>query len=36
MSLGRTLCVVMAGLEAHIVTVEADIGDGLPGMIWTG
>jgi magnesium chelatase family protein len=35
-SLGRTLSVVLAGLEAHIVTVEADIGTGLPGMVWTG
>lgn len=36
MTLGRTLSVVLAGLEAHIVTVEADIGTGLPGMVWTG
>jgi magnesium chelatase family protein len=35
-SLGRTLSVVLAGLEAHVVTVEADIGTGLPGMVWTG
>jgi magnesium chelatase family protein len=36
MPLGRTLSVVLAGLDAHIVTVEADIGGGLPGMVWTG
>jgi magnesium chelatase family protein len=36
MALGRTLSIVLAGLEAHIVTVEADIGTGLPGMVWTG
>jgi magnesium chelatase family protein len=36
MSLGRTLSVVLAGLDAHVVTVEADIGTGLPGMVWTG
>lgn len=27
---------VLSGLDAHIVTVEADIGTGLPGMVWTG
>jgi magnesium chelatase family protein len=36
MPLGRTLSVVLAGLDAHVVTVEADIGTGLPGMVWTG
>jgi magnesium chelatase family protein len=36
MALGRTLSVVLAGLEAHIVTVEADVGTGLPAMVWTG
>jgi magnesium chelatase family protein len=35
-TLGRTLSVVLAGLDAHVVTVEADIGTGLPGMVWTG
>jgi magnesium chelatase family protein len=36
MALGRTLSVVLAGLDAHIVTVEADLGTGLPNMVWTG
>jgi magnesium chelatase family protein len=36
MALGRTLSVVLTGLEAHIVTVEADVGSGLPKMVWTG
>jgi magnesium chelatase family protein len=36
MALGRTLSVVLNGLEAHVVTVEADVGQGLPGMDWTG
>jgi magnesium chelatase family protein len=36
MPLGRTLSVVLAGLEAHIVTVEADVADGLPKVVWTG
>jgi magnesium chelatase family protein len=36
MALGRTLSVVLAGLEAHVVTVEADVGTGLPKMVWTG
>jgi magnesium chelatase family protein len=35
-SLGRTLSVVLAGLDAHIVTVEADVAQGLPNMVWTG
>jgi magnesium chelatase family protein len=35
-SLGRTLSVALAGLDAHIVTVEADVGSGLPKMVWTG
>jgi magnesium chelatase family protein len=35
-ALGQTLSVVLSGLEAHIVTVEADIGVGLPNMVWTG
>ncbi|HTW20991.1 MAG TPA: YifB family Mg chelatase-like AAA ATPase [Mycobacteriales bacterium] len=34
--LGQTRSVVLAGLEAHLVTVEADIGTGLPAMVWTG
>jgi magnesium chelatase family protein len=36
MTLGRTLCVVLAGLDAHVVIVEADVGDGLPKVVWTG
>jgi magnesium chelatase family protein len=36
MALGRTLSVVLAGLAAHVVTVEADVGSGLPAMVWTG
>jgi magnesium chelatase family protein len=36
MPLGRTLSVVLAGLRAHVVTVEAHLGAGLPGMEWTG
>jgi magnesium chelatase family protein len=36
MPLGRTLSVVLAGLEAYLVTVEADVGNGLPKMVWTG
>jgi magnesium chelatase family protein len=36
MALGRTLSIVLSGLDAHVVTVEADIGTGLPGMVWTG
>jgi magnesium chelatase family protein len=35
-ALGQTLSVVLTGLEAHVVTVEADIGTGLPNMVWTG
>jgi magnesium chelatase family protein len=36
MALGQTLSIVLAGLEAHVVTVEADVGVGLPKMVWTG
>jgi magnesium chelatase family protein len=36
MALARTLSVVLAGLSAHVVTVEADIGAGLPATVWTG
>ena len=36
MALGQTLSVVLTGLEARVVTVEADIGTGLPTMAWTG
>jgi magnesium chelatase family protein len=36
MALGRTLSIALAGLEAHVVTVEADVGSGLPKMVWTG
>jgi magnesium chelatase family protein len=36
MRLGRTLSVVLAGLDAHMVTVEADTSAGLPKMVWTG
>jgi magnesium chelatase family protein len=35
-TLGRTLSIVLMGLEAHLVTVEADVGAGLPAMVWTG
>jgi len=35
-ALGQTLSVVLTGLEARVVTVEADIGTGLPTMAWTG
>jgi magnesium chelatase family protein len=36
MALGRTLSIALAGLDAHVVTVEADVGSGLPKMVWTG
>jgi magnesium chelatase family protein len=36
MRLGRTLSVVLSGLTAHLVTVEADVGAGLPRVAWTG
>jgi magnesium chelatase family protein len=36
MALGQTRSVVLAGLRAHVVTVEAHLGGGLPGMVWTG
>ena len=36
MALGRTQSVALAGLEAHLVSVEADVGTGLPKMVWTG
>jgi magnesium chelatase family protein len=36
MAIGRTLSVVLAGLKAHVVTVEADLSTGLPGMVWSG
>jgi magnesium chelatase family protein len=36
MALARTASVSLVGLEAHVVTVEADIASGLPGLVWTG
>jgi magnesium chelatase family protein len=36
MALARTASVSLVGLEAHVVTVEADIASGLPAVIWTG
>jgi magnesium chelatase family protein len=36
MALGRTLSIALTGLAAHVVTVEADVGSGLPKMVWTG
>jgi magnesium chelatase family protein len=36
MALAHTLSIALAGLTAHVVTVEADIGAGLPAMVWTG
>ena len=36
MALARTASVSLVGLQAHVVTVEADIASGLPGLVWTG
>jgi magnesium chelatase family protein len=36
MALARTASVSLVGLAAHVVTVEADIASGLPGLVWTG
>jgi magnesium chelatase family protein len=36
MAIASTLSVALCGLSAHLVTVEADIGTGLPAMVWTG
>jgi magnesium chelatase family protein len=36
MPLAHTLSIALSGLTAHVVTVEADIGAGLPAMVWTG
>lgn len=36
MAIASTLSVALCGLSAHLVTVEADIGTGLPSMVWTG
>jgi magnesium chelatase family protein len=36
MSLAKTHSVTLSGLTAHLVTVEADIGEGLPKFVWTG
>ena len=34
--LARTYSITLAGLRAHLVTVEADIGEGLPKLVWSG
>jgi magnesium chelatase family protein len=34
--LGRTRSIVLSGLVAHAVTIEATVGTGLPGTEWTG
>jgi magnesium chelatase family protein len=36
MSLGCTRSVVLSGLTPHAVTVEVDVGVGLPKTVWTG
>ncbi|HVW80562.1 MAG TPA: YifB family Mg chelatase-like AAA ATPase [Mycobacteriales bacterium] len=36
MSLGCTRSIVLSGLSAHLVTVEANVREGLPGTAWTG
>lgn len=36
MTLASTYSVALTGLASHVVTVEADIGDALPGLVWTG
>lgn len=36
MALGQTLAIVLTGLEPQVVTVEADVSQGLPKMAWTG
>jgi magnesium chelatase family protein len=36
MSLGRTLCVALVGIDGHVVDVEADVANGLPAFTITG
>ncbi|HWA68138.1 MAG TPA: YifB family Mg chelatase-like AAA ATPase [Mycobacteriales bacterium] len=36
MGLGCTRSIVLSGLTAHAVTVEANVREGLPGTAWTG
>jgi magnesium chelatase family protein len=36
MSLGRTQCVALAGIDGHLVDVEADVANGLPAFTITG
>lgn len=36
MTLGQSLSVALVGLDGHVVTVEVDIADGLPGYILLG
>ncbi|HKG51081.1 MAG TPA: YifB family Mg chelatase-like AAA ATPase [Actinomycetales bacterium] len=36
MSLGRTLCVALVGIDGHLVEVEADVASGLPAFTITG
>jgi magnesium chelatase family protein len=36
MSLGRTLCVALVGIDGHVVEVEADVASGLPAFTITG
>jgi magnesium chelatase family protein len=36
MTLGQSLTVALFGLDGHLVTVEADIADGLPAYILLG
>jgi magnesium chelatase family protein len=36
MALGRTRCVALAGIDGHVVDVEADVSSGLPAFTITG
>ncbi len=36
MTLGRTLCVALTGIDGHLVEVEADVANGLPAFTVTG
>ena len=36
MSLGRTQCVALVGIDGHVVDVEADVANGLPAFTITG
>ncbi len=36
MTLGRTLCVALSGIDGHVVDVEADVASGLPAFTITG